>query len=712
MSVNEWVQRYIDLGFSPLPILPRSKAPKDEAWQKLTYGPSDFDPDSNVGIHLGHGFIDVDLDSPEARALAPLFLPPTVVFGRASSPSSHWIYRIKTKLESLKWNGIGGSDDCICELRGWSPSADAPAQTVFPPSIHKGTGELIMWDCTDDPAQLPAPFEVEESYIIERVKMLAVACMLARHSPGPGARHDFRMAMAGFLYRCGLDEKQVMLIGKAVTKYTSGSEEDWNTTGRGTISKLKADPKAKVSGVGVLKERMTDGDKALRVLNKYLGRMEQAAKDEVIDELNGRYAVVTMGGTCCVLDDSKPDGLTFLTHDNFRKKLAKRTLPAFMQKNGKWKSGEPIADFWLKHPDGRHYDILVYAPPPVEAGPRDYNGWKGFRVVPREGEWGLIYQQMLRVMCHNDEDLFAWVLNWCANMLQKPGQPGQSAIVLKGKQGTGKGFFAEDLLGGMFDKRHFIKMSSSEQFYGRFAGETLSGRCLVFLDEATWGGDKRDRGILKDRVTSKTIHVDRKGIAATNEPSMMHLLIASNEDWIVGLDPDDRRFVVLEQDSSIANTEEYFEPLYTELRSGGAEAFLHAMLNWEVDEALLRRPPRTKAKDELKQRSLSPLFEWIFDRLYTGGFGQIGWPGETQIASLYQVYSEWASHRKVHMVSIVEFGRKLGWLFNGKSFVKRVGKETHRMVKLLALPDARNAWDVLMKSKTEWDEPEEKGLDF
>lgn len=712
-SVNEWVQRYIDMGMSPLPILPGEKAPKDAAWQKLTYTVGDFDPDSNVGIHLGNGIVDVDLDSPEARAMAPSFLPPTIVFGRAGSPSAHWIYAVKGVFGSIRWNGIGGADDCLLELRGlYNEATGTPTQTVFPPSRHKGTGELIMWEDSDDPAKLSAPFEVDADYIRHRGKLLALATLIARHFPGTGRGHETRMALAGYFFKCGLDEKDIMLIGRVVMKYLQRDEKDWETTGRGTIGKLKADPTAKVSGAGVLKDCLIDGDKVLRCMNRYLGRMEQAAKDDVIDELNARFAVVTVGGTCCVLDDSKADGLTFLTHDNFRKKLAKRTLPAFMLKNGKWKSGEPIADFWLKHADGRHFDTLVYAPPPVEAGPKDYNGWKGLAVSPREGDWSKIYYQLHQVMCRGDEDLLGWLLNWCAALLQKPGQPGQTGIVLKGKQGTGKGFFAEDLLGAMFDRRHFIKMSSSEQFYGRFAGEMLSGRCLVFLDEATWGGDKRDRGILKDRVTSKTIFVDRKGISAINEPSMMHLIIASNEDWIVGLDQDDRRFVVLEQDNAIAQDAKYFDPLYEELRSGGREAFLHAMLAWEVDELLIRRPPRTKAKDELKQRSLSPLFEWIFDRLYTGSFGQLGWPKEVPVQSLYQNYSEWANTRKVRMVSVVEFGRKLGWLFDGKTFLKRAGKEVHRTARVLALPDARNAWDVLMKSVTEWDEPEVNDLQF
>src|SRR5262245_8179284 len=50
----------------------------------------------NVGGLLGspsRGLVDVDLDCPEAIAVAPRFLRPSASFGRASALRSHWLYR-------------------------------------------------------------------------------------------------------------------------------------------------------------------------------------------------------------------------------------------------------------------------------------------------------------------------------------------------------------------------------------------------------------------------------------------------------------------------------------------------------------------------------------------------------------------------------------------------------------------------------------------
>jgi hypothetical protein len=54
----------------------------------------EFAPGLNVGVILSDGLVDIDLAAPEARAAAPYLLPKTnALFGRASSPSAHWIYR-------------------------------------------------------------------------------------------------------------------------------------------------------------------------------------------------------------------------------------------------------------------------------------------------------------------------------------------------------------------------------------------------------------------------------------------------------------------------------------------------------------------------------------------------------------------------------------------------------------------------------------------
>src|ERR1035437_3883116 len=96
-------QDYIARRFAVVSINYKQKAPKIKAWEKLNItadNAANFfnGADQNIGVQLGarsNGLADVDLDCAEAFRLAPYFLPPTdAVFGRASKPSSHFLFYI------------------------------------------------------------------------------------------------------------------------------------------------------------------------------------------------------------------------------------------------------------------------------------------------------------------------------------------------------------------------------------------------------------------------------------------------------------------------------------------------------------------------------------------------------------------------------------------------------------------------------------------
>jgi len=178
----------------------------------------------NIGVVLGpssRGLTDVDLDAPEAVTIAPYFLPPTkAIFGRASKPSSHWLYitnlsTTETKA-AIKLKMPGQKGATLLELR---IGGNSGAQTVFPGSTHKDTGELITWEINGEPAV------VDGADLFMRVKRVAAACLIARNWPAPGSRHDTALALGGFLSRCGLAETEIKLIVEASSR--AAADPEW-----------------------------------------------------------------------------------------------------------------------------------------------------------------------------------------------------------------------------------------------------------------------------------------------------------------------------------------------------------------------------------------------------------------------------------------------------------------------------------------------------
>jgi hypothetical protein len=137
---------YIERGWSPVPIPHREKGPVIKGWQKLRItaetAPEYFNgKPQNIGVITGDAsgdLVDIDLDCPEALQLAHYFLPPTAVFGRKSTPRSHWLYKCQNPGERLPFQLK--SMGMVVEYRA------NDVQSVFPGSTHKETGEVIRWD--------------------------------------------------------------------------------------------------------------------------------------------------------------------------------------------------------------------------------------------------------------------------------------------------------------------------------------------------------------------------------------------------------------------------------------------------------------------------------------------------------------------------------------------------------------------------------------
>lgn len=203
------------VGARMIPVAPNSKNPIRKNWSENAENAEWFkaNPDHNIGVVLGEasgGLVDIDLDDTIAKALAHLFLPPTaMIFGRRSSPSSHYIYRIQGqpgKTEKFQFGNLG----MLCEYRSEG------SQTVFPPSTHP-TGEKIEFECDGD------PLVISRAELIGAVSKLAAATLIA-HSWVDGNRHQLALAISGSLSRAGWEPFEVSKFIDAICLVANDSE--------------------------------------------------------------------------------------------------------------------------------------------------------------------------------------------------------------------------------------------------------------------------------------------------------------------------------------------------------------------------------------------------------------------------------------------------------------------------------------------------------
>jgi putative DNA primase/helicase len=261
-------QIYVARSWRPIPVPFRKKAPTITAWQELRLDASNVaeyfnGQPSNIGVLLGEpsgGLVDIDLDCSEALALVERFLPKTRSrFGRWSKPRSHWRYYADPLVPTEKFeDGSGEKTAMLVELRSTG------TQTVFPGSVHE-SGEPIEWESDDGVAH------VDGATLSRAVAHLAAACLLARHWPATGARHEAALAAAGLLARGGLDELGCVRVveGAAVAAHDEQAVSRRRDV-VSTVARIAAGEP--VTGGPTLAELLRgDGTKVVTLLRRWLG---------------------------------------------------------------------------------------------------------------------------------------------------------------------------------------------------------------------------------------------------------------------------------------------------------------------------------------------------------------------------------------------------------------------------------------------------------
>lgn len=278
------------------------------------------------------------------------------------------------------------------------------------------------------------------------------------------------------------------------------------------------------------------------------------------------------------------------------------------------KQRKSVADVWLQHPRMRKYPGI--AMDPEGKHPNKLNLWQGWSVEPAPGDWSLTRELIDDVLCAGDAACADYVRRWIAFMLQHPGVRPETAIAFRGSEGTGKSTLGRILM--RIAGAHGMTVSSPTQFAGRFNAH-LRNIAFLFADEAFWPGDKGAEGTLKQLVTEPVISFEPKGKDIKTGRNLVHLMMASNESWMVPAGVEARRFAVFDVTERRKNDRVFFSRLWAQLDQGGLGGMVHDLMELDLDGwHPAHNPPRTQALAEQKLMSLDPPAKFWFEALDRG----------------------------------------------------------------------------------------------
>jgi len=462
-----------------------------------------------------------------------------------------------------------------------------------------------------------------------------------------------------------------------------------------TIYSVLTDPGFKISA-SVLETSNPD-----RYAKKQIKSAKEVAVSENLHMLNAKHAVIgNLGGKCLVIEEVYDEMMQ-------RDRLVRQTFSAFRERYmnkfetvavGDKTKQVAIGDWWLRHPKRREYDRLVFQP--GRDVPGAYNLWRGFGCNALPGSNHERFLKHLHdTVCQGVEEHYTYLVGWLARAVQHPDQPGHTAIVMRGRQGTGKSFFAKHF--GRLFGRHFLHVSNASHLVGNFNGH-LRDAVVVFGDEAFYAGDKRHESVLKTLITEESLVIETKGVDAEASPNYCHLILASNSNWVVPVGAGDRRYFVLDVGEEYARNVRHFGDIARDLENGGYENLLHFLMHYDLTDYNVQAIPDTGARRDQHEESLAPHEEWWLSVLEDGLLGGVVWdPDHAEIvvpnSPVWQSYQTATENTPlVRKLSNTKLGNFLKRMLPG-DYPKR------KKIRVDGRPENARVFPTLDVARKEWD---------
>ena len=232
----------------------------------------------------------------------------------------------------------------------------------------------------------------------------------------------------------------------------------------------------------------------------------------------------------------------------------------------------PIVRFWLSDTARRTCKIVFE--PTGHTLTDEYNLFRGFAIQPRMGyqKQRRLLRHIWRVICRRDKTKFKYFMQWLAWAVQNPDRHAEVVVVLMSEaEGCGKSTVGQVMLDifGQGKAGHGLLVDHKDQLLGKFNSH-LETVCFALGEEVLWAGDHSTADALKSRITASTIPIEEKYRHRREVPNRLHVMLTTNYAWAIPAGVQARRYFVVEVSDEVAQDKKWFDPLYRDLKDGGA----------------------------------------------------------------------------------------------------------------------------------------------
>lgn len=250
---------------------------------------------------------------------------------------------------------------------------------------------------------------------------------------------------------------------------------------------------------------------------------------------------------------------------------------------------------WLADRNKRAYLREEFCPPPLECPEDTFNTFSGLAAdkLPAVAEDAIedLIGPLLKQCCiltnaqTVEEDSCAYLLNWLALRVQKPGIRPLVALGFRSKEGVGKDSFFEWFGTKLLGPDYFINFPELGVMFSPPMRAAVQDKLLVTVSEVSRSDHKTTVHKLKGFLTDKHLVIRKLYCEPFTRLNMCAVVMFSQDDQFIDLNSvGDRRYQLFNSSPLHANDADYFGPLFQCYERGDcARAFYQFLMGRDIE---------------------------------------------------------------------------------------------------------------------------------
>ncbi len=275
---------------------------------------------------------------------------------------------------------------------------------------------------------------------------------------------------------------------------------------------------------------------------------------------------------------------------------------------------EKFIERWLDDPNIRSYVKVDFLPNGEESGV--FNTWELIETEEYEIKDNTVstenLHKLIRRLCENTDEGYSFMMNYLAHLIHTPERKPEVGIFFSSAQGSGKDTLIK-LIEKLINPVCVAFENDPENIFGKFNKSARTNKLVVVLQEAD--NIKQYNSKIKDLITCKTATLGEKNIRSTVMRDYTRLIVLSNNENIIKIEPDDRRWVMFKCYNFFIDPDpEFFNNLHNDIDNPDViQKFREELLslNIDIDYNFQRNRPITEFYSTMKSANIPAIIRFM-----------------------------------------------------------------------------------------------------